>query len=206
MSGKRRIYVAFPCHGSATPETAHSLFMLGLYMGSHPEFEWVGFQRYSSSNLPHARTWLAQNARDENHATHILWVDSDMRFPSDSLHRLLAHGEKIVGCNYTRRAAPYTPSALDLDEKIVYTRDDSTGLEAVGILGFGLLLTDVSVFDGLPHPWFAQLDATGLCTEDVVWCKKVRAAGNTIWLDHKLSKEVGHIGSVAFTYRDAVGA
>ena len=199
-----RVYIAFPCHGFVAPETAHSLFMLGLHLGQDPPMKWIGFQRYSSSNLSHSRAWLATDAKERG-ATHILWIDSDMKFPRDALHRLLARNEAIVGCNYTRRAPPYTPSALDLDEKPIYTRGDSVGLEAAGILGFGLLLTSADVFDKLSHPWFAQLDDDGYCTEDVVWCRKVRDAGLTIWLDHDLSREVAHIGSVAFTYADAVG-
>ena len=204
MSGLR-IYVAFPCHGAVTPETAHSLWSMGLYLGwNQTGVETVGFQRYSSSNLPHTRAWLAQDARDRFQATHILWIDSDMKFPRDALHRLLARNEAIVGCNYTRRAPPYTPSTSDLDEKPVYTREDSEGLEAVGIIGFGVLLTHVAVFDSLSQPWFTQYD-NGYCTEDVPWARKVREAGHTIWVDHDLSKEVAHIGSVAFTYADAVG-
>ena len=38
----------------------------------------------------------------------------------------------------------------------------------------------------------------GYCTEDVTFCNKVRAAGNQIWIDHDLSREIRHVGSVAF--------
>lgn len=201
---KPRVYIAFPCHGQTTAETAHSLFMLGVHIGMDPVQEWVGFERYSSSNLSHSRAWLAANA-GERGATHILWIDADMKFPRDSLHRLLARGEKIVGANYTRRAPPYTPSATDLDRKPLYTKEDSAGMEAAGVIGFGLLLTEISVFHDLPDPWFSQWDQGSYCTEDVPWCRKVREAGHTIWVDHDLSKEVSHIGSVAFTHADAVG-
>ena len=39
-------------------------------------------------------------------ATHILWLDSDMRFPADTLGRLLARNRDIVGANYCARRFP----------------------------------------------------------------------------------------------------
>jgi len=205
---ERRIMIALPCHGQFTAETTLSLANLTLRVGlSPPEgMTWIGMKRYSSSNLSHTRAYLAESAKKEHEATHVLWIDADMEFPHDSLHRLLSHGEKIVGANYTRRASPYTPSTFDRDHKALYTRDDSTGLEEAGTIGFGLLLTDLTVFDGLSVPWFSQWDQGAYCTEDVPWSRKVREeVGHRIWVDHDLSKEVKHVGSIAFKHCDAVG-
>jgi hypothetical protein len=207
MSAPLRIVIGFPCHGSVTAETTLSIAGLMLRVGlSPPEgMEFIRLNRYSSSNLSHTRAYLAEEAIKVHSATHILWIEADIAFPADSLHRLLAHGREIVGCNYTRRAPPYTPSSLDCDHKAIYTRDDSTGLEEAGTMGFGLMLVDLRVFAGLEVPWFSQFDQGFYCTEDVPWCRKVREAGHQLWLDHDLSKEVHHIGSIAFKNCDAVG-
>jgi hypothetical protein len=85
-------------------------------------------------------------------ATHVLYVDADMGFPDDSLLRLLRHGKPVVGVNYPRKSFPYVPTAYgDTGDEIgpVYTREDSTGLQQVKHLGFGLVLIEIGVFDQL---------------------------------------------------------
>ncbi len=42
-------------------------------------------------------------AAEQIGASHILFIDSDMSFPPDTLDRLLAHHVDIVGGNYVRR-------------------------------------------------------------------------------------------------------
>jgi hypothetical protein len=53
----------------------------------------------------------------------------------------------------------------------------------------------------LHRPWFRHgLNAAGGDVgEDIVFCRALRAAGHTIYCDHDLSKEIGHIGQ--HTYR-----
>lgn len=209
MSQPLRIVIGFACHGMVTAETSLSLFGLGLRVGLDPPegVERIRLNRYSSSNLSHSRAYLAEEAIKVHEATHLLWVDADMDFPADSLHRLLAHGRSIVGCNYTRRAPPYLPSSLDVNHRHIYTSEQSKGLEEAGTMGFGLMLVDVRVFKGLSLPWFSQWDQGSYCTEDVPWCRKVREeGGHQLWIDHDLSQEVKHVGSIAFRNIDAIGS
>lgn len=193
-----RLLIAQPTYGQVAAECARSTAMLFLRLGTHrPDgLDWVGYEQQSSSNLPELRHKLAVNALREHDASHILWIDSDMAFPPDALHRLLAHDLEIVGCTYPRRlGAPYS-SATDLDGQPF--KASSTGLELAGVIGFGLLLTKISVFEGdYDMPLFAHHDEHGYCTEDVTFCRKVRARGHEIWVDHDLSREVRHIGSVS---------
>lgn len=187
-----------PTYGAVAADCARSLAMLLFYIGHRPPegMEWVGIETMSSSNLPHLRHDLAVNALRKHNATHVLWVDSDMAFPRDSLHRLLAHDLEIVGCNYPRRQGAHFSSATDLDGQPF--KASATGLGEAGVIGFGLLLTRISVFEGdYEMPLFAHHDERGYCTEDVTFCRKVRARGHRIWVDHDLSREVRHIGSVS---------
>src|SRR6266540_2817614 len=48
----------------------------------------------------------------ETDATHVLFLDTDMRFPKDALLRLLAHEVPLVCVNYTSRQAPFVPVAF----------------------------------------------------------------------------------------------
>jgi hypothetical protein len=129
--------------------------------------------------------------------THILWLDTDMSVPRTTAVRLAAHDVPIVGCNYrTRRRLNGPFTAQREDGQRVPTLDTSTGLEAVAACGFGVLLMDVRILQGVPRPMFRHglnLE-NGDIGEDVMWCRTLRAAGHTVYIDHDLSKEVGHIG------------
>lgn len=193
-----RLVVALPCYDSITRETALSLAMLSFRIGQDPPpgIDFFGIEWRSSSNLPESRHDLAVRALKKHKATHVLWIDSDMDFPQDALHRLLAHDLEIVGCNYPRRVHPHISSATDVDKKPFHP--SCIGLSQAGVIGFGLLLMRTTVFERqYDMPLFAHHDEEGYCTEDVTFCKKVRAQGHEIWVDHDLSREVRHVGSIS---------
>ena len=62
------------------------------------------------------------------------------------------------------------------------------------------------IVDGLPRPWFTHgLNAEGGdIGEDIMFCRALRAAGHQIFIDHDVSKEVGHVGT--YTYRTIADA
>ena len=64
----------------------------------------------SGSMLAQVRTGLVLRAMKAE-ATHMLFLDDDMEFPPDLLHRLLRHNKPVVGCNYSRRTVPPYPTA-----------------------------------------------------------------------------------------------
>lgn len=130
-------------------------------------------------------------------ATHILWLDADMTFPPDTALRLLKHEKEVVAANYVSRTARPRPTAM-AGGLSVFSRD-TTGLEQVDHVGMGVFLMQASAVANLPRPRFWYSTPTE--TEDVYFCRLLKAAGHDIWIDHDLSKEVGHVGS--FTYREA---
>jgi hypothetical protein len=134
-------------------------------------------------------------------ATHILWLDSDMRFPRNAALRLLRHDVTFVGCNYTTRALPSRPTAMR-DGTLVPTRPESAGLEEVDSLGFGVLLMHTELVQGVEEPRFRygwNEESRGTIGEDTSFCRRLAGVGTRMYVDHDLSKEVGHIGM--FTYR-----
>lgn len=153
--------------------------------------------------LPFMRESLAE-AAVEGGASHILWLDNDMTFPVDTLERLLAHGKPIVGANYSQRRRPCTPVAME-DGAWVHTNPDDTGLRAVDFVGMGVMLTETSVFQHMPRPWFslARTGAGKLVGEDVWFCIKARDELKIrTYIDHDLSKEIGHIGMHCYEHSD----
>lgn len=141
-------------------------------------------------------------------ASHILFLDTDMRFPKDTLDRLIAHDKPIVAANYATRRLPIktvafkTAGAWDC----VYTTADSTGLEPVAAVGMGVMLIKREVFESLTLPWFIlgyNPKTAEFSGEDIFFCRQAKKAGYDILIDHDLSKQVKHIGTFEFAHEHA---
>ena len=142
--------------------------------------------------------------------THILWLDSDMSFPKETLVRLMSHDVDFVGINYAQRKSPPDFVGIkrgswhekgDLGSRLQTTEKDS-GLEECDALGFGALLMRTAALRDLPEdqPWFWYEKKWGLhIGEDVYFCRLLGQMGHKIYCDHDLSKECAHIGT--FEYR-----
>ena len=127
-------------------------------------------------------------------AEYIFYIDSDMTFPADTLHRLLAHDKDIVAIPYLKRSPPYETLVVPLDGP-----GDYEGLIEAESMAMGLSLIRTKVFESLPKPyWRFQVDeARGLSYgPDIVLCRMLRERGFKIWADTDLAKEVGHIGTI----------
>jgi GT2 family glycosyltransferase len=139
-----------------------------------------------------------------------VWFDADMRFPIDTIERLLAHNKPIVMAGYpTRKPPAIEPTQYADDETTirVYTEKSSTGLQEIASGGFGCVAVHRSVFESMDAPWFHipwnEKELKFDCGEDIYFCRKARKAGHKIYLDHDLSKEIAHIGQYEFTYMEA---
>ncbi len=173
-------------------------FCLSPYNGGTREVEMFSC---TGSILPDVRHRCVAEAVKWN-ATHLLFLDDDMHFPRDTLHRLLKHNLPIVAANYVRRTFPPIPTAYNLSRTgKVHTKPDSTGLEEVSHLGTGVMLIDMRVFDIIELPFFelkSDKDGVRPKGEDVYFCHKASEAGIKLFIDHDLSKEVGHYGELCF--------
>lgn len=150
-----------------------------------------------SSLLSQSRTRIVADSL-QNKCTHLLFLDSDMTFPPDTLNRLLAHKLPIVACNYLRKEIPAVPVSEAMDLSRCHTTKDKIGLEQVRHTGFGVMLIDLSVMADVPEPWFPitwhQRKACYV-GEDVYFASLLRnKKGVEMWIDHDLSKSVGHVG------------
>jgi GT2 family glycosyltransferase len=157
------------------------------------------------------REKLALEAIKEG-ADYILWVDADMRFPKNTIERLLKHDKDIVGVNATTRSIPVKATAkmlkIDLEEKtnewIPVSSKNKTGIERVTSIGCGVMLVKREVFEKMERPWFwfENLKNHKLLGEDVYFCVKAHDFGFETWVDHDLSNEIGHVGSYTYGWHD----
>ena len=132
----------------------------------------------------------------DRQATHVLWLDTDMAFPPDAAIRLAQHHQAFVGVNCVMRN-PFRMFTAKRHGQPVETRPESTGLEAVDSVGLACVLMRTDIVTHIPRPWFRHglNDHGGDIGEDVMYCRALRASGYSIYIDHDLSKEIGHVGT-----------
>ena len=142
-----KILIAVPCMDSVAAQFAQALAMLEKVGSCLVSFV-IGSLIYNSRND------LARQAMKMD-CTHILWLDSDMVFPPETLKYLYDEmentGADFISGLYFRRCAPFSPVAFNSleikDNKATW--EDYTGellgLHEVGGVGFGcaLMKTDM---------------------------------------------------------------
>lgn len=187
-----RILIAVPCMDSVPSQFAQSLATLNKV-----EECVVAFQM--GSLIYNSRNYLA-TAAVKMEADYILWLDSDMVFPSDTLERLWKDRDKgdIVTGIYYRRVEPYKPvlySRLDIDdngcqwENCEDIKDEIFEVEGCG---FGCVLTPTNVFVDVVNRFgnmFSPINGVG---EDLSFCWRAKQCGYNIVADPGIP--LGHVG------------
>lgn len=135
-----------------------------------------------------------------SNASHILFLDDDMMFPSWTASRLIRHDKDIIAANCPKKQFPPAWTAKRNKESVIST--GKTGLEEVDSVGTAIMLIKTEVFQRVEKPWF--IDVTGAESkddvgEDVSFCRAAKAKGFEIWIDHDLSKEIKHVGNYDYT-------
>jgi hypothetical protein len=157
----------------------------------------------ASTILLTQRERLASAAIDLG-AEYMLWLDSDMVFPSTTAVRLLAHNEPVVAANYVRRQLPAKGVAYqqigDWENPLSFDiEDDLVEIEGIGM---GCILMKTEIFAKLRKPWFEfgwSPESNDFLGEDMLLCQKIAAEGYTIKVDTVLSQEIKHLGTFAFS-------
>jgi|AntAceMinimDraft_6_1070360.scaffolds.fasta_scaffold03914_2 hypothetical protein len=150
--------------------------------------------------IPQQRNTLVEQAIEVG-ATHILWLDSDMHFPSTIAQKLLEHNLHIVAAAYSTRLKPQRSVAfLDKDD-LSKRLDKKFGLHSVFAVGMGCMLVNIDVYKYVQKPWHQYLynkDTQDLSGEDIYFCKTAGDAGFEIYIDADLSNSIAHYGTKAF--------
>lgn len=194
-----RLLIGIPAYGDWSPEMGASLALTMAKLASDPgQIESVRLTRSESTIISEGRADLVKDALSSN-ATHLLWIDADMKFQPSNVSRLLSHDLDIVAATYRKRRPPHDMTAKDTNgEEIKAGAGDV--IEAARI-GLGLAVTRVSVFERLAEPWFAtpwiEASETSL-GEDVFFCSKARAHGLNVFVDPDASIGVGHVGKAIY--------
>lgn len=187
-----KVIIGLPCTEMMKAKTAHALGAMIL----HSSDKIIDFLMIQSCDIASSRMWLAQQAVIKG-ATHLLFIDSDMLFPSDVLDQLLAREKDIIGVEYNKRKFPLeTVTAYFPD-----TENSETEPFKVGVAGTGVMLINTQVFlnPQVDPNWFSfgrNKEGKNVIGEDGWFCNTVREAGYDVWVDPVI--KIAHLGEYGF--------
>lgn len=175
---------------------------IGTYKSQEVYFTYV-----RGSILTKSRLAAVKHARDID-ADYLLFIDSDQTFPNSLIHRLVDRKVDVIAANISTKTIPAQPTARNkgaslMDWKQVYTDENSTGIEQVDRVGTGIMLLSRKVLQKLPNDCFDmryRADVDEVQGEDWSLCEALETLGFPIYIDHDLSKKVGHVGDYVYTH------
>ena len=202
-----RILVGMPSTQMIPVYTARSLM------------EWQRYRKYPSqfqfkidTYIEKARNELVWAAVDQG-ATHLMFIDSDMVFPSHAIDRMVEQHKDIIGGMYFGRMHPKCMAFHVNPDGTVRNVDPSKehGVFEVDFVGTGFMLIDIKVFTKLEPPFFTfTYDITQfglkkqgpltLTGEDTYFCLSAKKQGFKVWVDTTF--ELGHVGNHTYYKHD----
>jgi len=131
----------------------------------------------------------------ESDCDYLLFLDSDMVPPRDTIARLVEHDKPIVSALAFKRVPNYEPCIFKTVAEggsEIY-RDYPKGLIEVAGVGMACTLIKREVFEKVPQPWFMP----GKLGEDLAFCKRAAEARIPIYCDTELI--CGHVATDIIT-------
>lgn len=188
-----RIALCLPVHNETKAlYTASVLALVCHTLAERPDIRIAPFMVRSSALVANRNSLVRDALKAGSDA--LLLTDVDHTFPKDALLRLVARNVDIVGVNYLRRDG-HTKPVAEANGHLVMTVPQSEAMMKVDHTGLGFCLVRREVFETIGDPWFEGQ------YEDAAFFTKCREAGFDVWVDHELSREVGHIAETVLTFR-----
>jgi GT2 family glycosyltransferase len=143
----------------------------------------------------------------------LLFIETDMSHPEDTVERLLRHNLPVVSGVQTWKVKPFTPMIYRYRPQVLWgvgeDTQEKTGpyqavdekelngkLLQVDGVATGCLLVKREVFEKIERPWFSFTEGT----QDFYFCRKVLAAGYPIYCDS--SVQCGHFTTIQITLEE----
>ena len=189
-----KVLIAVPCFDQMYTDFGMSLLHLTLAASKTPDLH-VSVADLRGTDIVGARNTAAKVALDME-SQYLFFLDSDLSFPSNTLHRLLGHGKPVVGASYIRRSHPF-----DLLGHV----GQGDGLVPATELPTGCLLINTMMLKKVGYPYFKfEYNTDGSREgEDQFFSRRVLEVGGKLWCDKELTKEIGHIGIKKYTVADS---
>ncbi len=153
------------------------------------------------------------NAAIQSDCTHMLFIDDDMVFAQDIVHKLLtemntltlAGNRKVaIGVNACRKSpADLYYTAKEVGSEEFLKSKGKTGVAEVSRCGLGVFLIPIPLLREIPAPHFEITwleDKKEHMGEDFYFIKKLREHGVKVYVDQDVSQTIGHAGEFIYSY------
>lgn len=190
----RKILIAVPCGSQVATGFCASIASM-----KKPELCSTLF--LEGSLIYDARNKIARTAVEIG-SDLVMWFDSDMIIPIDTIVRLLdditAKDLDIVSGLYFQRVTPYKPVLFRKltiecgDGNPVIYDGDLSGIKEVEGIGFGCVLMKTQVLEDVLKHFGTAFSPIGGVGEDLSFCWRARELGYKIHAD--LDVKLGHVG------------
>lgn len=169
-----------------------------IRLACHDDYKWI-LRTAGVGNYCFRQNQSIRDALADSQVSHLFFLDDDMRFPADTIDRLLAHNLSMVSGLNVIRVPPY--------QRVIFLPHGDTDLEGnhdfyprnhvpdVGVIkgrgGKTGLLVKREVFEAMTDPWFTvnQWHREHI-QEDLFFHHKAEEAGFTSMIDCSL--KFGH--------------
>jgi len=207
---RARVWVANVSNGQVAGEYAKSLAAM---VAADLTNSWGMFQSMltgnSGANISKARNEIVSRFLDQTDGEWLLWLDSDMVFPPDTIVRLLAAAQaadtKVIGglCVMVTSDGPiptlYQPAESPTDVTRVLLNAPDDQILQVAATGAACLMVHRDVFEAMREAspedrlfcWFQEkVINTRWVSEDITFCLRANQLGYRVFVDTTLS--IGH--------------
>ncbi len=214
---KPLISIAICTHRYMNPFFVNSMF----FMLNHLKDTKLDFEINSHmgvSNLTAGRQQRLDEAIASG-ATHLFFIDDDMVFSENLIHKMLHECNQLVqsgipkvalGVNPCRKSPTslfYTAKGINEEntpgmEAFLQSKGKS-GVAEVCRCGLGAFLIETSILRDIPKPHFEILwdeEKKEHQGEDFYFIKKLRDHGVRIFVDQDISQTMGHAGEYVYSY------
>ena len=205
-----KVHFMTPCYGGQITEVCFNSYLQWSIIATKNNIDFQIDTLSNESNVNRARNTCASKFLSGD-ATHLMFVDADIKFNPTDVVKLLTHDKDIVGGIYPQKTLP--------PKMVVNTIDNGKregNLIEVGTIGTGFMPIKRTVFEKLIEegatPYNDQMelinnnqydffqctiDSRGrYLTEDWSFCRRWRQVGGEVWADLDIALE--HVGYFRF--------
>jgi hypothetical protein len=205
-----KVHFMTPCYGGQITEVCFNSYLQWSIIATKNNIDFQIDTLSNESNVNRARNTCASKFLSGD-ATHLMFVDADIKFNPTDVVKLLTHDKDIVGGIYPQKTLP--------PKMVVNTIDNGKregNLIEVGTIVSGFMLIKRTVFEKLIEegatPYNDQMelinnnqydffqctiDSRGrYLTEDWSFCRRWRQVGGEVWADLDIALE--HVGYFRF--------
>lgn len=210
-SANPRIKILTPCYGgNITSGYFHSIINLFPFAMKHG----IGI---SIETLPNCslislgRDLLLHRALKDNSWTHVLWIDSDLKFDPQYIRRLLVDDKDIVGGYYPKKCFPIETASAPVAQGEETENLLETSYVATGFMMIKREVVEAMIehykdeltfrygdVDGCVALFDTMIDENGTyLTEDYAFCHRAKSMGFRVWMDKRFI--LPHIGRMEYS-------